>query len=390
MPAGAAVSTKYQNKVHVNVMRILKPIRPDITGHRVEEFSTAGFAVHLGNQMIKDGDTVAFTTSIERDRFCPGAVLLNVPSDMPDKISIAESFMLYRDDQYDVLHLHTANFASFNQLSKYMAREDRVVCTLHVPASIGVSFFYHHEDLMHLLRTYPNFRLVCVSDTGSYQPLKKFFGDKLPEGWEKVVTIDNAIRDHGIPIVPHSERQSDNCFMFVGHMMESKNVVRTFEFAAENNIPCIYVGRRTLRNVTPKVEAYAAQCEGWIAKYPHLIRHITWVPFDQCVHVMSQVRCMMIFSVLESFGFTPVEAASVGTPTVWTECSGIDDTMIDGVTGFRITRAQSKQWKAKKARAAELFSHVGSLDPFTVANAVRERFSMAACAEKYRQLYRSI
>jgi len=39
-------------------MKILQPMRPDITGHLVEEFSTAAAAINLGNTLASKGHTV--------------------------------------------------------------------------------------------------------------------------------------------------------------------------------------------------------------------------------------------------------------------------------------------------------------------------------------------
>jgi glycosyltransferase involved in cell wall biosynthesis len=102
---------------------------------------------------------------------------------------------------------------------------------------------------------------------------------------------------------------------------------------------------------------------------------------------MARSKCLIILSEIESFGFTPIEAAQVGTPTIWLGCQGIDETMEHGTTGFRISRKEYKFWKARRQRAAECFNSVNVLDQEEMALHVRQRFSMGQCTHRYENLY---
>jgi len=375
-------------------MKILQPMRPDITGHLVEEFSTAAAAINLGNTLASKGHTVDYIGNIERARLHPTSGQYLMSPHEHDVIQMATALLTYREYNYDVLHLHTMNFASFNQLAKFMALNDRVILTIHVPSNIGRSFYYHQEDLLHLLRTYPNFRLVCVSNSGSYRPLKDFFGQNLPPGFDKVRMIYNGVFDpalYRLKILPVEERVRR--IMFVAHMISNKNVLHTLEMAIENGIHCMYVGRRfPYKNgkIPPAVEEYASKCETLIQAHPGLIEHHEHLPHRQCMMEMGRSQALVVLSELESFGYTPVEAASLGTPVIWLECQGLQDTMVDGVTGFEIRRKEYKNWKARKRRAAELFHGVNTLDKTAMHDHVRDRFYISSVADRYVELYQEV
>ena len=381
-------------------MKILMPFRPDIHGERVVEFSTVAMGMHLGNHLMQHGHQVGYVTSIGRDRFFPGSWVYPVHQTTAELHGMAESFLIYREHEYDVLHVHTANFATFKQLSKYVMAGDRVVCTIHIPANIGRSFWYHKDDLLNLLE-FPNFRLVCVSRSGSYIPTMHALGyshliDPLnpipyavdsPPG--RVRVVPNGIIDLGIHPVPVDQKVDR--FMFVAHFMPSKNVVHTLQMAVESRIPCLFVGRRLPhKHLSANEEAYAMQCEELINNNRDIIEYHPVVPYRDCVQMMAHSKCLVVLSDVESFGFTPVEAAQVGTPTIWLACQGIDETMEDGETGFRINRREYKNWKKRRGRAAELFRNVEILDQNAMAARVRSRYSMGACTHGYEAIYREL
>lgn len=381
-------------------IRILKPLRSDIKGTLVEEFSTPAISINLGNALSSLRHEVGYMGNVEPSRLALGSTLYETNPCDPEMIQIARALMTYRDDGWDILHLHTVSFSAFKQLLKYSSVSDRIVVTLHMPPNIGRSFFYHHTDLTGLLRERPNFRLVCVSDSGSYQPLKRFFGvdaqgrPQLPAGFDKVRVISNGIlspRVFGVRPVPANQKLDR--FMFVAHMVHNKNVLRTLEVAVENRIRCLYVGRRfPYRDgkIPANEEDYANKCEAYIAANADIIEHRPHLPYGECIQNMALSRCLLVLSDLESFGLTPVEAALVGTPTIWLECQGIDDTMIDGMTGRRIRRKEYRTWKARKARAVELYQDIHNLDQMAMFQHVHSNYLIQHVADQYVELYNEL
>lgn len=378
-------------------MKILFPFRPDITTDRVVEFSTVAMGMHLGNNLLRHGHQVGYVTSIDQSKFFPGSWVYPVHPTTAELYGVAESFLLYREYEYDVMHIHTANFATFKQISKYMGPNDRVVCTIHIPANIGRSFWYHRDDLRALLER-PNFRLVCVSRSGSYEPTMKAldYGHLLDVNYAamasppgRVRVVPNGIVNLGINPVPFNEKA--HRFMFVAHFMPSKNVVHTLQMAIESQIPCLFVGRRLPhKKLSPNEEAYAAKCERLIQDNPGIIDYRPVLNYCDCVQEMARSKCLIVLSEIESFGFTPVEAAQVGTPTIWLGCQGIDETMVDGETGFRISRKEYKNWKLRRARAAELFHRVVVLDQDDMRSSMQHRFSMEKCTSSYESIYQEL
>jgi len=182
--------------------------------------------------------------------------------------------------------------------------------------------------------------------------------------------------------------QKLNRFMFIAHLMPSKNIKQTLQMAIEYRIPCLFVGRRLpQKRLSPTEEAYASNCEELLAANSDIITHVPYLPYVQCLDEMARSKCLIILSEIESFGFTPIEAAQVGTPTIWLGCQGIDETMEHGTTGFRISRKEYKTWKTRRQRAAEYFNSVNILGQEEMATHVRHRFSMGQCTHRYEDLY---
>ena len=232
---------------------------------------------------------------------------------------------------------------------------------------------------------------MCVSHTGSWLPLSRAFltDSGIPEGFERIKVVHNGVIDTGIPVVPSELKL--NRFMFVSHLMPSKNVTQTLMMAIENRIQCLFVGRRLpQKKLSRREEEYAASCDRLLDNNKDIITHIPYLPYKQCIYEMARSKCLIILSELESFGFTPIEAAQVGTPTIWLGCQGIDETMQDGLTGFRIPRQLFKTWKKRRARAAELFNSVNTLNAQQMSAHVKHRFSMGACTHNYEDLYSEV
>ena len=155
----------------------------------------------------------------------------------------------------------------------------------------------------------------------------------------------------------------------------------------ENRIPCLLVGRKSPYSSNIREVEYTAKCEELINNNRDIIDYRPVLSYRECIEEMARSRCLVVMSEAESFGFTPVEAAQVGTPTVWVACPGIDESMIEGVTGFRISRKEYRNWKKRRSRAAELFNRVIVLDQNEMISSVRSRYSIEACTRTYEGIY---
>lgn len=373
-------------------MRILFPIRPDITGQRLTEYSPAATAVNLGAHLQALGHEVGYVGNVEATSLPPGAVTYGVDRSLKDGQMIAESLLIYREFGWDMIHVHQSVPQTFGHLLNFMTPSDRVIFTLHAPFNIGRSFYYTQNDMNALLANFPHFRLVCVSDNGSYQPLRALYGETTPPGFEKVVIVQNGVRDYGVVPSPMNERL--NRFMFVAHMYPSKSIVETLQLSIRYGIPCMYVGRRfpyrAGSQMVTRYEPYARSVEEMIRNNPNLIEHHEVLSNPRVIMEMARSRCVVSLSQIESFGYTPVEAAMVGTPTIWLECQGIDGNMQDGVTGFKIPKKMFKKWDHKIARAADLYNNVLLLDALEIQRVARERFTLQATAMQYSHLYNTL
>jgi len=100
------------------------------------------------------------------------------------------------------------------------------------------------------------------------------------------------------------------------------------------------------------------------------------------VEVIRNARCMLMpTEYLEPFGFSGVESQLCGTPLISTSFGAFQETVIDGVTGYRCHTL------ADFTRAIEMSD---SLDRINIAASARERYSMEVVGRQYDWIFRQI
>ena len=372
-------------------MRILKPLRPDITGDKLDELSLAAATVNIGNALVDRGHQVDYIGNVDHPWVRPSSKVYRVDPGSKDQTVAALAFLLYREEGYDILDFHAQYFSGLAHYDMYMADRDNVVFTLGPPCNIGRTFYYYHEPLRRLLR-HPQFRLVCESNVGSRDPLMRALGD-LDES--KVLTIHSGVVDEKVDPVPFDQKIPRA--MTVGHLFPNKQILRTLEWAVKYRIHLLLVGRRfpyrSGDKVPPEFDEYAVKCLDMIARNADLIQHVDFMPHRDLMVEMARSRALVVYSDIESYGFTPVEAAMVGTPTIWIGGTGIDDTMSEVLGGLRIDRREYRTWEKRLERGAQLFQELGRLDQLAqpvLIQRTTERYSIQACAQKYETLFQEI
>lgn len=356
-------------------MNILQLVYPNVK--KFNEYSPSAYANNLVGLLQSNGhNSYLKMDSGEDDEY---------------DIHVATAMVCYRDYGYDIVHFHVSKFSAFQKILKYARHDDRIVVTLHIPVNIGKSFYYYQDAAFKLLQDYPYFRLVCVGDQGSYRPLMKVLDQYKVEGVDsKIAIISNAIKDPGLPLVPHENRL--NRFIAIAHMVPTKNVHKILQLSVNHSIPCMYIGRRVPhRKISRTDEEYAQLCEEMIRNNANLIDYREVLTNQECLEEIAKSRALVSFSESEACATVPIESAFVGTPVIWTDCPGVDDTMLDGVTGYRITRTpQTRTWKQKLAAAAEKYSLATGLSPQGIRDHVCPRLEFRVEALKYIPLYQGM
>jgi len=100
------------------------------------------------------------------------------------------------------------------------------------------------------------------------------------------------------------------------------------------------------------------------------------------VEVVRRAHCMLMPTVfIEPFGNSGVEAQLCGTPLIGSSYGAFNETVIEGVTGFRCNTLAD--WvEAIKLSAA--------LDRATIARLARERYSKPVIGKQYDRIFRQL
>lgn len=120
-----------------------------------------------------------------------------------------------------------------------------------------------------------------------------------------------------------------NYFLYVGRLARPKNIdfiVKTFN---KNGRRLIIIGKG-------KEETYLKS----IAK-PN-IEFKGQVPDEELANYYSNAKALVFASVDEDFGITPVEAQSFGIPVIALRASGVDESVIDNVTGIFFEKLETE------------------------------------------------
>ncbi|WP_159101470.1 glycosyltransferase [Paenarthrobacter aurescens] len=125
-----------------------------------------------------------------------------------------------------------------------------------------------------------------------------------------------------------------------------KRLDTVIEFGAATNIPVVIAGSGP-EAARLKVQADAA---------PTSVTFVGKVS-DAMLYALYQRALALIFPAIEDFGIMPVEAMAVGTPVIGPMTGGVAETVVEGVSGWRMFDFEDR------SEMASALSHVESLSP---------------------------
>jgi glycosyltransferase involved in cell wall biosynthesis len=150
--------------------------------------------------------------------------------------------------------------------------------------------------------------------------IKKFYGR------DSVVIYPPVSIENNPGIIPNVGNGLDRSlqkeyFLYVGRLARPKNIdfiIKTFN---ENGKKLIIVGKGKEENYLKSIAKKNIEFKG----------HVT---DEELASFYSGAKALIFASEDEDFGITPIEAQNFGTPVIALRASGVDESVIDNVTGI--------------------------------------------------------
>jgi glycosyltransferase involved in cell wall biosynthesis len=252
---------------------------------------------------------------------------------------------------FDVLHFHTEvlHFPFFE------SDADRTVTTLHGRLDIG--------DLRGTLARWPQFGLVSISNS-QRAPVPQ-------ANWLGTVGHGLAARLFRPPRVP-----TRSYLAFLGRISPEKGPEVAINLAKRAGIPL---------KIAAKVDE--ADREYFESSVKPLLEH----PLIEFVGEIGDAEkseflgnaLALVFPITwpEPFGLVMIEAFGCGTPVIAWNCGSVPEVMQDGVTGFIVESEE---------QALKSIDRVAGLNRKRIRQVFEQRFSAAAMAKAYLEIYASL
>ncbi|QBD76809.1 glycosyltransferase family 4 protein [Ktedonosporobacter rubrisoli] len=185
--------------------------------------------------------------------------------------------------------------------------------------------------------------------------------------------IYNGVNCQSIPFM--KEVPSDAPLLFAGRLAPEKGVEEAIKIALQAGRPLLLAGGiydqcYFQQIIRPLLRQHSRQ----LTYLGQLDRPSLW-------KLMGQARGLLFpIQWEEAFGLVPVEAMAAGTPVIAFRRGAVEETILQGVTGFLVEPGDCMQ-------AAALVEKLSSLRRTDCRQHVESRFSLVRMVDCYEQLY---
>jgi len=309
----------------------------------------------LTEELVRRGhDVTLFASGDSRTRAdlvpcCPRGLRLDVDAQDTVAYTMVQLGMVYeRAGEFDVIHNHADYFAfPFARLS-----DTPTITTTH-----------GRLDLREVQRVYDHFReqnLVSISQS-QRAPLP---------GVNWVRTAYNGIDMSHF----HYNAEGGDYLVFLGRISPEKRPDRAIEIARDLDMQLVIAAK-----VDPADQAYYDHAIAPMIRDSTRVEFIGEVDEQQKDELLGNAYAYLFpIDWPEPFGLTMVEAMATGTPVVAYRAGSVPEVIIDGVTGFICDTFTAM---------VDAVPRVASLDRAACRAHVERRFSAAAMAESYEDVY---
>lgn len=262
------------------------------------------------------------------------------PHPVKDMVALRRLYALMRRDRYHIVHTHTTKAGMLGRIAARLAHVPVVVHTPHGHAFHDYLNPVGSEALKWVERWLAHWadRIVCVSEAERQDHLRFRIG--LPEKFEVIHSCVDIERFRGTRIASGSTRRHlglppDGPLVgCVARLVPVKGVHYLLEAvpsirAAVPQATVVFVGDGPLR---PELERRAAALglDGAVA-FLGLRRDVA--------EIVALCDIVVLPSLNEGMGKAAAEAFAAGRPVIGSRVSGIQDVIVDGVTGLLVPPA---------------------------------------------------
>ena len=274
-------------------------------------------------------------------------------------------------DEYDLIHYHVGGWSALNYF-KYIKKP--LVLTVHDPPTSGLEFSYYGRDkLIESL----NSQVIRVVYPSKYSKIK--FLERL--NFDYAASITTYIH-HGIDICKEvCDYEKVNDFISVGRMDVLKNFHLLSDLLKDR---LTVVAGRNIHGKKPE--------SLWIDCFKkNSTKHVYPVPKNELYTLYKKHKAYVSLSKVETFGFTAVESAMVGTLPIVTSEGGLGE--IANVLGIPTIYTSNRSKKTIKKQILDIYEYFSSLsltDKYKITELVHSIFDVNVEGKSYISLYKTI
>lgn len=318
-------------------------------GHEVDVFAASGSEID-GARAIDIGVDAA---TLQQFLYRPGSA---PPVDASTfAAAYVRAFDAIRERTYDVVHNHAFDAPAI-QLAAGI--EAPVIHTMHLPPEVSVV-----DALRHAMNA-RNPPLIATVSRGQ------------AHAWQPFVNIDMVL-PVGIPTarIPWSPMPGVGA-IFAGRFSPEKGAGDAIKIAQRAGVAIDVYGDAYDDRYAER-EVYAASRNVGVTVHPALPRMALW----HAVAGAAAVLCPAAWG--EPFGLVAAEAQACGTPVVAYRRGGLEDNILDGVTGFLIDPGDI-------AAAAAALGRVDLIERSTCRSHAETHFDIETVLDEHERVYRGV
>lgn len=376
------------------MMKILSIIKP--YDKPINTVGASWVGAYLSNALANDPrvDQVGLVTKLsDYSMISPKVKLYEVSVNhrSENKDLLTEAIRIYKEEDYDVIHIHIGSLAIIRWLDTLVPSDVNVVYTLHSSLMLGRSVIVYGPHGKNI-NNRSNIAIVAVSDF--MQKVWREFTSTPVEDISNLSTIANACNEYPSQTVnPLSNR--DKKVLLCGRITPAKNTYDILVALEEAKIPAIYVGDNYIINSNSQ---YEKDYYGWCKDLLEKSSTIEWYPLltnNEVRNLMSQVYGVVHITAMESCALVVLESLSVGTPVIYADTEAVVEQMskpYDCTIGKQVNFVSKSRWTTRRKLVAsavkELFDNPP--DPEDVYNYYDKYFSLQRMVDKYISLYSSL
>lgn len=303
-----------------------------------------------------------------------------------------KAVQIYKDESYDIIHVHIGKLSVWRYLSDLVNTNVRVVYTLHSVVNQGRASY----NLIPYARRLVGASNITVVAPTEYQKLEflNYIGFSSSEA-SNVVTIYNGTNNYGI--VPRSYNSRKYDVVFCGRLTMMKNSELCIKFIENNpDLRYLYIGSTDKSN-SKAAKEYTSRCYSDITRLSssdeYTVDYIgTPISNEECLELISDSKALVTLGA-ETFGLVASEALSVGTPVITSDCGAVPELINDLYNGiiYFVPRT-TKDTRAKLLREYydNFISRVNDKYISELVKLWKNKYSSFTMYDDYHRLYTDI